>query len=82
LWTICITETTVGYGDYVPLSHIGRMISVTSAVYGLFMYSMIIITVNDKVRLNDREIMIFKKMKYKHKIAKFLRPISAKVIQK
>ncbi|CAG9316137.1 unnamed protein product [Blepharisma stoltei] len=81
-WNISITEATVGYGEYVPLSHLGRIICVSSAIYGMFMYSLIIINVNEKVKLSDKELLLYKRMKYKHKIARFLAPISARLIQK
>lgn len=47
MWCTIITIMTIGYGDYVPRSIIGRIIVIISGVGGAFLLSMLIATFNN-----------------------------------
>lgn len=40
LWTVVVTMTTVGYGDYVPLSWESKIIFSIAAIVGMMMISL------------------------------------------
>ena len=43
VWCVFITMTTVGYGDFFPVTVYGRMVCILSALWGTFLISMFII---------------------------------------
>mmetsp|Transcript_48598 Transcript_48598/g.35778 ORF Transcript_48598/g.35778 Transcript_48598/m.35778 type:complete len:98 (+) Transcript_48598:877-1170(+) len=43
IWNILITMTTIGYGDYYPLSHAGRCIAIITAFWGVLDTSLFVI---------------------------------------
>ncbi len=49
LWCIVITILTVGYGDFYPQTHVGRVIAVVSCLWGTFLISLMVISVNISV---------------------------------
>ena len=47
MWCIVITMTTVGFGDYYPSTHLGRMIGVMSALWGTFLVSLMVVALTN-----------------------------------
>ena len=43
VWVIVITICTVGFGDLVPFSQIGRVIIMVTAIWGSFIISLVIV---------------------------------------
>lgn len=44
MWCMIITMTTVGYGDFVPKTHAGRLIGVVGCFWGTFLVSMMVVS--------------------------------------
>eukprot|EP00347_Sterkiella_histriomuscorum_P014140 403362010 len=44
MWLVVVTMTTVGFGDYFPRTHMGRLIMVGSTFVGLLLISMTIVS--------------------------------------
>jgi len=44
MWCTIITMTTVGYGDYYPKTHIGRLIGVIACLWGNFITSIMVVS--------------------------------------
>lgn len=42
LWWAFVTLTTVGYGDIVPITSVGRIVAVMTMLFGIVVYSLII----------------------------------------
>ena len=82
IFIISVTQTTIGYGDTVPLSHIGRTICVFSGVFGVFLNSYMLLSVTRACELNDRETLFFSSIKYQHLIKHALKPTAILAIQK
>jgi hypothetical protein len=55
LWYIYITFLTVGYGEYIPKTNPGRLIGIFTAVYGTMLYSILVVLIENKYRLNKTE---------------------------
>ena len=54
-WLVIITMTTVGYGDIVPRTHVGRFINMFACVMGTFLISFLTVSLMDVLLLKDRE---------------------------
>jgi hypothetical protein len=44
MWLIVLTMTTVGYGDFFPRTHMGRFVVVLACFWGVFLVSMMVVT--------------------------------------
>ena len=55
IWLILITMTTVGYGDITAKTTGGRIISMISCLSGVFLTSMIIVTITNFLNLEPHE---------------------------
>lgn len=47
--------TTVGYGDYYPISNFGRVIGVLVCLWGVFVVSISVATINNMLELSKGE---------------------------
>jgi hypothetical protein len=52
---IYTTFLTVGYGEVVPKTNLGRFIGITTAVYGTIIVSILIIMIQDRYNLMEIE---------------------------
>lgn len=59
IWLIVITMTTVGFGDFFARSHIGRFASVLSIFWGIFLTSMMVVTLTNAMMLDAKESRAF-----------------------
>lgn len=55
VWVIVITITTVGFGDLVPFSFIGRLIIIATAFWGGFINSLVIVSVTKIFELSRNQ---------------------------
>ena len=60
LWFIFITMTTVGYGDISPKSFFGRLISVVTCLFGVFLVGLVVVSVTSYFNLEGIESNIYK----------------------
>lgn len=62
-WYICITMQTVGYGDFYAKSSEGRFFAICACIIGLFLSSMMFISLSNYLSLNPVERTAFNIMK-------------------
>ena len=43
IWAVVITMATVGFGDVVPVSHVGRVIMMITSIWGTFIFTLVIV---------------------------------------
>ena len=55
IWVIVITMTTVGFGDLVPFSYIGRIIIMITSFWGAFLISLVIVSVTKMFELTRNQ---------------------------
>ena len=55
MWCVVITMTTVGYGDYFPVTALGRMIGFLACMYGVVVVSLMVVTLSNLLDLDSSE---------------------------
>ena len=55
MWCTIITMATVGYGDFVPETHIGRIIAVLSCIWGNFLISLMVVSLTISSEFNPSQ---------------------------
>ena len=58
-WNVIITLTTVGYGDYYPMTNCGRFIGIITAFWGVFFVSLFVVALTNILDLNESELRAF-----------------------
>jgi voltage-gated potassium channel len=59
VWYIIVSMTTIGYGDYYPISSFGRIIGVLCCLWGVFTVSMSVATLNSLLLFSEGEKKAF-----------------------
>jgi hypothetical protein len=59
IWNIFVTMTTVGYGDFYPVTNIGRFIIVVAIAVGLCIISLTIVALNSITSLESNELKAY-----------------------
>ncbi|OMJ75698.1 hypothetical protein SteCoe_25105 [Stentor coeruleus] len=62
-WLVLLTMTTVGFGDFYPRTHMGRLIAIIAAIWGTFLISLMIIMFNNFVSFSRGEEKCYKLLK-------------------
>jgi len=55
MWLIAVTMTTVGYGDLFPRTHLGRFVAVLACFWGVFLVSMMVVTLTVSSSFETKE---------------------------
>ena len=82
VWLSFTTESTVGYGEVYPKTHIGRAIAGVSSILGVFVFSYSVIAVRNLATLSDDEAKMAGLIRYNLKVHNKLAPKAAEIIQK
>jgi hypothetical protein len=61
VWCAAVSMTTIGYGDIMPSTHFGRMIALLCAFWGLFMFSILVSSLDTVFQLNAAQNKAFLK---------------------
>ena len=55
MWNMVITMTTIGYGDYAAASHMGRLIAIIIAFWGVFYVSLFVVALSNILNFDSPE---------------------------
>ena len=59
---VIVTMTTVGFGDYVPYTTLGKLVTIMSALWGAFIISLLIVSVNAIFTLSPKQKTAYTKL--------------------
>lgn len=71
MWNVLVTMTTVGYGDYYPVTLLGRISGIAVCFWGVLCVSMIIVTVTTLLNLDSSEekaLLILDRLSFKEEL--------------
>ena len=60
LWCVFVSMTTVGYGDFYPKTHFGRMLIICSCISGVYFISLMMMFMAQKSLLTESEQKAYK----------------------
>ena len=60
MWFIIETQTTVGYGEKVPITELGRLAAMLACLFGLFVNSLITVALKSKIVYHKNENEVYK----------------------
>lgn len=72
-WFTIVTMTTVGYGDMSPITLPGRFLSFLMCIWGVFLVSMMVLTLLQMLRLSEEEelaVSVYKTLEIKEDLKK------------
>lgn len=81
-WCMVLTMTTVGYGDIYPVTHLGRLTTILACIWGMFIMSMIIVTLTNIITLTKEEDDAYNSLEESKELIKILHNDAALFIQK
>lgn len=82
-WLIGITISTVGYGDIVPKTHIGRVLCTIAAILGLYSISYAVNAVQTSFSITEEsELSISGSMAYRQKLTGSTKKMASILIQR
>jgi hypothetical protein len=59
MWNLMITFMTIGYGDIYPKSHLGRLIGIIIAGFGVFYVALFVTALNNILEFESPEKKAF-----------------------
>lgn len=81
LWCMVLTMTTIGYGDIYPSTHLGRLVTIIAGIWGVFVLSLFVVTLNNITQLTKKEHNSYEEIIRKDNIRKYLYEDAGKIIQ-
>ena len=81
-WISFTTESTVGYGDFYPHTHIGRIFAGLGSIFGVFIFSYSVTATREFSSLSTEEQKLAAFLRYNYKVHKNLQPEAASLIQR
>ncbi len=59
MWCIFVSMTTVGYGDFYPKTHLGRVVTIAACLVGMYCVSMMMVFMTKESYLTDSELKAY-----------------------
>lgn len=81
-WIIAVSMTTIGYGEIVPTTHLGRFVTTAACIWGAFLLSIFVVALIEGVVMEDDEEYGYSKVHEKLFIRGKLRKYAIKFIQR
>jgi len=72
VWLIFITMLTIGYGDFVPYTLGGRLITMIAGLWGTFICSLVVVCLYGLFDLSNDQFLVFVKIIKGRSAAKFI----------
>lgn len=73
--------TLVGYGDIFPVTHLGRLVTLIAGIWGVFVLSLFVVTLNNITLLTGKENNAYEELVRRDNIKKYLYEDAVRIIQ-
>lgn len=68
MWCVVLTMTTVGYGDYYPVTEAGRIVGFVACLWGVLVVSLMVVTLSNMLELEsgeDKALTLLRRLEFK-----------------
>mmetsp|Transcript_13139 Transcript_13139/g.14482 ORF Transcript_13139/g.14482 Transcript_13139/m.14482 type:complete len:461 (-) Transcript_13139:248-1630(-) len=65
MWCIIITMTTVGFGDFYPMTYVGRIVGIVACFWGTFLVSLMVVSLTISSEFTAQEKKAYELIKKK-----------------
>lgn len=72
VWLVVITMGTVGFGDIVPVTIFGRMITMVASLWGAFIFTLVLISFGSRFNLSTKQKQAMHQLVSQHKAARLI----------
>eukprot|EP00357_Protocruzia_adherens_P011713 CAMPEP_0114990140 /NCGR_PEP_ID=MMETSP0216-20121206/10613_1 /TAXON_ID=223996 /ORGANISM="Protocruzia adherens, Strain Boccale" /LENGTH=459 /DNA_ID=CAMNT_0002353247 /DNA_START=259 /DNA_END=1638 /DNA_ORIENTATION=+ len=79
MWCVIITMTSVGFGDYYPTTHVGRIMGILASIFGTFIVSLMVVSLTISSEFTPQEKKAYERIKEQEDVIK-LRTYAADAI--
>ena len=79
-WCIVVTMATIGYGDIYPITFCGRMVAIVACVWGIFILSLFVVSLNNITQLSKEEHFAYEDIIREDKKKATLHKDAAKIV--
>jgi voltage-gated potassium channel len=55
LWLVVVTMTTVGYGDFFPITPLGRFFAIFECLWGVLLTALVVVSLSNVLEMNKSE---------------------------
>lgn len=66
IWSVYVAESAVGYGDFGPQTHLGRMLCIISIYLGIVILAFVIPKSNSWLSLTNTEARLYRQLRHWH----------------
>lgn len=80
-WSVVVSETTIGYGDVTPLTHVGRLTIIACITCGMAIYAFAIMNTHRAIELSPQQHVLYGAIHYAESY-KRLRSPAALLVQR
>lgn len=73
IWCLVITMTTVGYGDFYPVTELGRLTGFVACIYGVMVVSLMVVSLSNNLILDtgeERTYIVLQRLQFKLELRK------------
>ena len=62
-WCVTITVFSIGYGDFYPHTHLGRIIAVIACIWGTFLISLMVVAITNSLDFTPAQLRAYNEIK-------------------
>ena len=82
IWFMFATMSTIGYGDYIPISYYGRTVAVFGYIVGGFIFALIMVSVQKEISLSENQTKAFTTVLLTDRAARTIQAFMKYIIKK